>query len=194
MILPLRLLVWLLPVLLFAVPAVAIALYLTAILGSPGSCVAEDRPITFTLQAASSFQEKWDQLNATLDAGEPASATFSENEATSRARLWVSEHDVPVDELYICFSDEGGAASAEVDIPIVPGDVDILVRGTVLLVGVVPQADVLETKVGGIPSSLTDLVEDFVTDLIDDQSEDALLAHDYILTFSEGEMTVAGQP
>ena len=194
MILPLRLLVWLLPVLLFAVPAVAIALYLAAILGSPGSCVTEDRPITFTLQAASSFQEKWDQLNASLDAGEPATAAFSEDEATSRARLWVSEHDVPVHDLYICFSDEGGAASAQVDLPIIPGDVDILVRGTVLLVGVVPQADVQETEVGRIPSLLTDLVEDFVTDLIDDQGEDALLAHDYILTFSEGQMTVAGEP
>ena len=194
MIFPLRLLVWVLPVLLFAVPAVAFALYLAAVLGSPGSCVGEDRPITFTLQAASSFQEKWDQLNASLDAGQPATATFSEDEATSRARLWVSEHDVPVDELFICFSDEGGAASAEVDIPIVQGDVDILVRGTVLLLGVVPQAEVQEIEVGGIPSPLTDLVEDFVTDLIDDQSEDALLAHDYTLTFSEGQMTVAGEP
>ena len=83
MIFPLRLLVWVLPVLLFAVPAVAFALYLAAVLGSPGSCVGEDRPITFTLQAASSFQEKWDQLNASLDAGQPATEPYSVPHLTS---------------------------------------------------------------------------------------------------------------
>ena len=194
MTIPLRLLVWLLPIVVFAAPVAAFAFYLVAVIGSPGSCTTAERPIDFTLEAAASFQDKWDALNASLDAGRPDSAVFSEDEATSRARLWVTEHDIPVSDLFICFDDGGASASADVDVPIVPGDVDILVRGTVLLIGEMPEAEVVEIEVGGLPGPVTDLVEDFVTDLIDDQSEDVILIHDYVLTFSEGEMTVAGRP
>ena len=191
---PLRVLSWLLALVVLGIPLAAVAIFLLAIAGSPGSCGSEDRPVVFSLQGAASFQTKWDQLNATLDAGQLSTAVFDDSEATSRARLWVDQHDVPVSDLSICFSTEGGSASAKVDVPFFPGDVDVLVRGTLDLTGIRPEADIEEIKVGALPGPFTGLVTGFVKDLIDDETEELELAHDYGVSISEGALTISGQP
>jgi hypothetical protein len=175
-------------------PLVAVAVFLTAIIGSPGSCETEGRPISYDPALAVSFQEKWDQFDATLDAGQQSTVIFDEGEATSRAQLWVEEHDAPVSDLRLCFNVESGSASGKVDVPFFPGDVDILITGTMILIGEHPEADIEEIKVGGLPGPLTDLVEGFVTRLIKNQTEEIHLTHDYGVTFGAGEVTVSGQP
>lgn len=191
---PFRLISWLLALLIVGVPLTIITFFLLVLAGSPGSCEAEDRPITYDALRAVSFQEKWGQLDDALNADQLSTAVFDESEATSRARIWADEHDVPVSDLYLCFNPEGGAISGKVDIPFFPGDVDVLIRGTMDLTGERPEFVVEEIEVGRLPGPLTDLVEGFINNLIDDQTEDLELSHDYGLTFGEGEVTVSGQP
>lgn len=175
-------------------PLLAVVLFFMAVVGSPGSCETEDRPISYSPLLAASFQEKWDQLDDTLDAGQESSVVLNEGEATSRAQLWVEEHDVPVSDLLFCFSAEGGSASAKLDVPFFPGDVDVLVRGTMDLTGEHPEAEIEEIEAGGLPGRFTDLVEGFVNGLIEDQTEEITLTHDYNVAFGEGEVAVSGGP
>jgi hypothetical protein len=192
---PWRIIGTLFGLLVIGVPALAVLFFFLAITGSPGSCEAEGRPITGTIQEAGTFQTKWDQLNNALNAGQPSTATFTEGEATGRARLWVEENDVSVSELFLCFSAaDGGQASGKVDVPFFPGDVDVLVTGTVDLTGEHPNADINEIEVGGLPDPLTNLVEGFINSLIDDQEGKIDLTHDYSAAFQDGAVVISGQP
>ena len=194
MLIPFRLISTLLGILVLATPVAAVALFFFAIAGSPGACGDETRPITTSDELASLFQDKWDGLDAALDAGQPASITFTESEVTSRAAAWLSEQDAPIDDVLICFDDDTASASAKIDIPFVPGDVDVLASGTLILTGDVVQVQVEEIEVGGLPSPLTDLVEDFIDNIFEDQTEDLVLEHTYTLAFTEGAVTVSGLP
>lgn len=191
---PFRLIATLLGFLMLATPVAAVAFFFVAIAGSPGSCEDENRPITTSVQLAGSFQEKWDALDATLVAGRPASATFTESEVTSRADRWLEENDAPIDKILICFSEGTASASAKIDIPFVPGDIDVLVSGTLILTGDLADADVDKIEVGGLPDLLTELVENFIDDIFEDQTDDLELDHNYTLLFTEGEVTVSGVP
>jgi hypothetical protein len=181
--------------LVIGIPLVAVIFFLLAVSGGPGTCEVEGRPIEGSAAEAASFQQKWDQLNGALDAGQPSSATFTEGEATGRARQWVDEHDVPVSDLVLCFSaEDGGAAYGKVDVPFFPGDVDVLVRGTVDLTGEHPDAEIDKMEAGNLPGPLTNLVENFINTLIDDQANDIDLDHDYGVEFADGNVTITGQP
>lgn len=190
---PLRLVSLLISLVVIGVPLAAVGLFLLAVLGSPGSCEAEDRPIGVNDLVAASFQLKWDELDATLDSGRSSSAVFSESEATSRARLWVDEDDVPVSDLLICFNEEGGAISGSVDVPLLP-NIDVLIRGTLDLTGDHPEPVIHELDVGGLPGPLTNLAKDFINGLIEDETEKIELRHDYGVIFGEGGVAVGGQP
>jgi hypothetical protein len=191
---PFRLLSWALGLIVIGAPLAAVAFFLLAIVGSPGSCDSQGRTVVADLAGAASFQEKWDDMNDTLDAGQPSSATFTESEATSRAQLWAEEHDAPVSELKLCFTLDGGSGSAKVDVPFFPGDVDVLVDGTLDLTGEQPVAEIDSIEMGSLPGPFTDLVENFITRLIDNETEDITLQHDYGIEFGEGEITITGQP
>ena len=191
---PLRLISWLLGLLIIGVPLAALGFFLLAVLGNPGSCEAEGRPISYEPARAISFQQKWDQLNGALNAGQLSTVVFDEEEVTARSRLWVDEHEVPVSELFVCFHADGGAASGKVDIPFFPGDVDVLVRGTVDLRGERPEVTIEEIEMGALPGPLADVVKTTIESLIDDQTEELELRHDYGVAFADGEVTISGQP
>ncbi len=191
---PFRLIATLLGFLVLATPIAAVAFFFVAIAGSPGTCEEENRPITTSDQFASLFQDEWDVLTDALEAGQPASTSFTESEVTSRADRWLEEHDAPIDEIMICFGDGIASASAKIDIPFVPGDIDVLVSGTLILTGEAGDADVDKIEVGGLPDLLTDLVEDFIDNVIEDQTDDLDLDHAYTLVFTEGEVTISGLP
>ena len=191
---PFRLLSWLLGLIVIGAPVAAVAFFLLAIVGSPGACDSQGREVIADLSGAASFQEKWDDMNDTLDAGQPSSATFSEGEATSRAQLWVEQHDAPVSDLKLCFNIDGGSGSAKVDVPFFPGDVDVLVHGTLDLTGEKPVADIDNVEMGNLPGPAAGIVENFITRLIDNETDDVTLGHDYGIEFGEGEITISGQP
>jgi hypothetical protein len=189
-----RLLVWVLPLLVLAVPAAALGLFIVAVAGNPGTCDTKGRTIAATPEEALSFKTKVDQLNAELDAGRPASATLTEGEATAYSRLWLDEHDIPVEELLLCFNNEGGAASAKVDVPFLPADVDVLVEGTIILTGDTPEIDLTHYEIGGLPGGLADEVDTFINRLAQDEMEELLLTHNYAIAFADGTMTVTASP
>jgi hypothetical protein len=191
---PFRLFTALLGIIVLATPIAAVAFFFVAITGSPGSCASEERPVTSSLQLAADFETKWDALDASLLSGQPLSLTFTESEVTSRADLWLKEHDAPIDDIQVCFGDGTASASAKIDIPFVPGDIDVLARGTLILGNNVAEVDVEELEVGGLPSFLTDLVEDFINNVFDDQTENLDVEHSYSLVFTEGEVTISGTP
>jgi hypothetical protein len=191
---PLRLLVWLLGLLILALPTLAIVFFLLAVVGGPGGCDERDPAAPTDVAAAAAFQTKWDQLNATLAAGQNSTITVTQEETTARARQWVDEHDAPVDQLLICFEVDSGAASGKVDIPFFPGDVDVLVRGTIDMTGEHPEATIDSIEVGSLPGPLTDRAGSFINRLIADQTEQVTLSHDYGIFFGDGTATISGQP
>jgi hypothetical protein len=191
---PFRVVSWLLGLIVIGVPVATVVFFFLAIAGSPGECDSQGRTVVADLAGAASFQEKWDDMNDTLDAGQPSSATFTESEATSRAQLWAEQHDAPVSDLKLCFNAGGGSGSAKVDIPFFPGDVDVLVDGTLDLTGEKPVAEIDNVEMGNLPGPAADLVENFITRLIDHETDDITLQHDYGLEFGEGEITISGQP
>lgn len=184
---------WLLGLVVVAAPIAAIAFFVLAVAGSPGSCEAEGQAVVFTPGQAGSFQEKWDQFDAAVAAGPGSTVVFSESEVTSRARFWIDEHDVPVSEFLVCINAEGPAASGKVDVPFFPGDIDVLIRGTLDLRGEHPKAVIEEFEIGGLPGPVAEMVEELVEKLIDDQTVQIDLKHDYHATFGEGEVTITGQ-
>ena len=191
---PMRLISWLLALVVIGLPLAAIAFFVLAITGSPGSCEEEGRPIDFEPLQAASFQQDLDQLKAALDAGQPASVVLDDREVTSRARLWSEEHDLPISDIVVCFSAAGGAASGKIDIPFLPVDVDVLIRGTVDLTGEQVKIDIEEIEVGGLPGPVADRVKVVINSLLEDQTEELELNHFYGVAFEVGEMTISGQP
>ncbi len=191
---PWRVLSWFLAIVAIGLPLAAVVFFFMAIAGDPGTCEAENRPITTSPEQAATFQERWNQLNSVLALGGATSITVSENEMTSRAEAWIEEQDVPVSNLVICFSMEGGAASGQVDVPFFPVDVDVLIRGTVDMTGEKLEVNIEEIKIGSLPGPLTNLVENFINELIDDQENLLGLDHDYGIEFTDGRATINGTP
>ena len=191
---PMRLISWLLALLIIGLPLAAITFFVLAIVGSPGSCEEEGRPIDAEPLQAASFQQDLEQLKATLDAGQVASVVLDDREVTSRARLWAEEHDLSISDIVVCFSAEGGAASGKIDIPFLPVDVDVLIRGTVDLTGEHPEIAIEEIEVGGLPGPVADRVKVVINSLLEDQTEELELGYYFGVAFEEGEMTISGQP
>jgi hypothetical protein len=191
---PFRILATLLGFLVLATPIAAVAFFFVAIAGSPGTCEDPERPIESSIEQAAAFDIKWNALNAALDAGQPSSATFTEGEVTSAAEIWLATEDAPIANLRICFQVGVARASGKIDIPFVPGDVDVLAEGTLFLTDEFADAHVDKLEVGGLLGPLNDLVENMVNRVINDQTEKLPLQHDYAIAFSEGEVTVSGTP
>ncbi len=190
----LRLVAWLLGFIALAAPIAALVLFIIAVAGSPGSCEDQARPVPISDELAASFQTKWDQFNDALAGGQISTIMVTDGEATSRARQWVEEHDLPVADLLVCFNVDGGSASGKLDIPFFWGDVDVLVRGKMTLLGEHPAAVIEEIELGGLPGMLTSPVEDLVSEMIDDETAKIALGHDYGVSFGAGEATISGQP
>lgn len=191
---PIRLLASLLGIIVVGAPLAAVGLFIIAVAGDPGTCEAEGRPVISSDSAATSYQTAWDGFQATLGSGQTATVTFNEAEVSSRAQQWLDQHDSRITELRICFTDGGADASAKIDVPFMPGDIDVLVRGTLILTGDHVEIDIDEVEVGGLPGPLNDPVQSFVDDVIADETVDLELERDYQLAFSEGSVTVSGQP
>lgn len=194
MIQPIRFLAALFGIVVIGAPIAALGLFVVAITGDPGTCEADGRPVVVSDEAAAAYVSAWDGFQATLDSGQPATVSFTEAEVTSRARQWLDERDSPINELRICFFDGAAGASANVDLPFVPGNASVLVDGTLILTGEQAVAEIDELEVGGLPSLLSEPIQSFVDDVIKDETVDLVLDHDYELSFAEGSVTVSGTP
>jgi hypothetical protein len=171
----------------------AVAVLAAAFAGDPGECDSGGREVQSSSTLADQFQAKLDQLNAQLDAGQPASITFDESEATSRGRRFLEDENAPIADLKICFSSDGPSASGNLD-AVLGLDVTAKVSGDIFLDGAHPRVDNLDINVGAIPGFAAGGFEGAVEGVINDQLEHISLDHQLTITFGEGTATLSGQP
>ena len=171
----------------------AVVVLAAAFAGSPGECDSGDRQVDSNPALAQQLQAKLDQLNAQLDAGQAASITFDESEATSRGRQFLDDESAPIADLKICFSSDGPSASGNLD-AVLGLDVTAKVSGDLSLDGQHPRVDNLDINVGAVPGFAAGGLEGVVEGVINDQLEHISLEHQLTITFGEGTATLSGQP
>jgi len=190
---PIRLVLMAIGAALGLVAVLAVVVLAAAFAGSPGECDSGDRQVESSTALADQLQGKLDQLNAQLDAGQAASITFDESEATSRGRRFLDDENAPIADLKICFSADGPSASGNLD-AVLGLDVTAKVSGDMLLDGEHPRVDNLDIDVGAVPGFAAGGFEGAVEDVINDQLEHINLDHQLRITFGEGTATISGQP
>ena len=160
------------------------------------------RDVVTDQQLANQFQRRWDDFEAQLDAGNPASVTFDEGELTSRAAQWLDETHAPLQDVTICIYDSKAEARARAEIPYIAdlpllGDLyktDVRVLGRIDLTGRHPEIMVIEMHAGDIPDWAMAPIRDDVTDIINGRLHDYDSEHTYTVTYREGQLEITGQP
>jgi hypothetical protein len=194
------------------VGSIVIAILAAGDLGpDPGRCrnqrrtaaSGEFRQVEVTTELADEWQRKWDEFNAELAAGVPATVIFNESEATSRAARWEDETGAKLGDITICFTSSGFAeARGHVEIPVyrrIPifggiFDTDVRARGRVELGGQEPRVRFTRTEAGDFPGWSIEPIRDDVLSIINNRLDDLLIEHQYSVTIREGEMEVSGLP
>jgi hypothetical protein len=174
------------------VVVLAVVLLVAAFAGSPGECDSGDREVESSPALAQQLQAKLDELNAQLDAGQAASFTFDESEATSRGRQFLEDENAPIADLKICFNPDGPSASGNLD-AVLGLDVTAKVSGDLFL-GEHPSVGNLDIDVGAVPGFAASSFEEAVKDVINDQLAHIDIEHQLAITFGEGTATLSGQP
>jgi len=164
-----------------------------AFVGSPGECDSGDREVESSSALAQQFQAKLDKFNEQLDAGQAASFTFDESEATSRGREFLEEKNSSIDDLKVCFNPEGPSASGKLS-AVLGLDVAAKVSGDLDLSGAYPRVDNLSIDVGGVPGFVAGGFEGVVRGVVNDQLAHINVKHRLTITFAEGTATLSGQP
>ena len=174
------------------VVVLAVVLLVAAFAGSPGECDSGDREVESSPALAQQLQAKLDELDAQLDAGQAASITFDESEATSRGRQFLEDENAPIADLKICFNPDGPSASGNLE-AVLGLDVTAKVSGDLLL-GEHPSVDNLDIDVGAVPGFAAGGFEEVIKDVINDQLAHIDVEHQLTITFGEGTSTLSGQP
>jgi hypothetical protein len=175
------------------VVVLAVVVLVAAFAGSPGECDSGGRQVESSPALAEQLQAKLDDLDAKLDAGQAASITFNESEATSRGRQFLEDENAPISNLKICFNPDGPSASGNLD-AVLGLDVTAKVSGDLFLDGEHPRVDNLNIDVGSVPGFVTGSFEGTIKDIVNDQLEHIDIEHHLTITFGEGAATLSGQP
>jgi hypothetical protein len=175
------------------VTLVVVLAVLAAFAGSPGECDSADREVVVSSALAEALQDKLDTFDEQLDAGQAASFTFDESEATSRGIEFLEENNAPIDDLKVCFNSDGPSASGKVS-AVAGLDLDVKASGNVDLSGEHPRVDDLDIDVGRVPGFVTGGLEGLIKDVINDQLDHIDVEHRLTITFGEGTATLSGQP
>jgi hypothetical protein len=163
-----------------------------AMTGGPSACTPGGGPITVDAANAASFDAKWDQMDASLDSGQPASITLNESEVTSRADAFIEEEGGDVDDIQVCIYEGSGAVTGTLDTPI--GGAKFKATGTVELTSGHPVAEFDDVEVGNVPGVVLDPFESAVEDAIQELLDDIELDHTYSVTLRPGEAVIQGNP
>jgi hypothetical protein len=190
---PIRLVLMVIGAAVGLVVVLAVVLLVAAFAGSPGECDSGDREVASNPALAQQLQAKLDELNAQLDAGQAASITFDESEATSRGRQFLEDENAPIADLKICLNVDGPSASGNLE-AVLGLDVTAKVSGDLLLDGEHPRVDNLDVDVGAVPGFAAGGFEGVVEDVINDQLEHISIEHQLTITFGEGTAVLSGQP
>ena len=139
---------------------------------------------------AAAFQSKLDGVIAALEAGQPVSVSFSNDEVSSRATTYLAGQRALIEDVTVCF--EPGLARASATFADLLGrDVTVQVEGSVDLSGDHPRLQLSSVKAGKLPlvGPLRDLVESRINDVLDDLPLDHTLnvSSDYDAALVEAE-------
>ena len=162
----------------------------------PGVCKPGGGPIAVNAANADSFDQKWDDLDATLDGGSPSSITLNESEISSRAdRYFTEEQALDFRDVRVCIHDGYGEATGTLD-AILGLEVEIKLRGTMDLTGDTPKTEIDDIEFGKVPGWLVDIADAIfgVEGDIDEALKDIELKHTYTPTLTEGRAKIDGVP
>jgi hypothetical protein len=166
---------------------------LLAFTGGPDACTpGGTAAIENTAANAAAFDAKWDEMDAMLDGGTPATINLTESEVTSRANAFIDDEGGDVADVQVCIYSGSGAATGEVDLPV--GTAKFKVTGTVDLTGEHPEAQFDDVEVGNVPGAILDPFESTVEDAIQELLDDVDLSHDYTVELRPGEAVISGTP
>ncbi len=162
--------------------------------GGPGPCTPGGGPITVSAANADGFQQKWDGFDAILDGASPSSVSFNESEISSRADQYIREEtDVDFKDIRICIHDGFGEATGSLE-AILGLNTEVKISGTLDLTGDTPVAQIDDIEIGNVPGFITDAIEGFVDDAIDEALENIDLKHTYTPALTEGNAQIDGVP
>ena len=162
----------------------------------------EVRGVNSEATLADAWQAKWQAFDAQLDAGQPATVSFTESEATSRAQRFLDSKESPVTNLKLCFHEGSAEATGNVDLPILadlPGIGDSLnsnarARGTIDFSGANPRIVITEIEAGNLPAEAAERLKGRIEGVINDRLDDLLLQHKLAVKFTEGAVEISGTP
>ena len=171
-----------------AVVLVALGVFLV-VTGSPGTC--SDREIApVSAAVAAQLDDRWDQFSADITSA-ASSIGVSESEATSRARQYVEDEDVPVDDLRVYFCD-GGSGQLAGKVKAMGIDVDFVVTGHLDISGNRPVVELDSIDIGNMPGFVADTVFDL---LLDDDARTLELDENLLGSeISDGMIEISGGP
>jgi hypothetical protein len=122
--------------------------------GDPKPCV--DRMSTPSNAAVTALFERWNSFSATALTG-PATVTFSEEEATSRAQQYLNEKDIPLEQAQVYFCPDGrGQVKGKVNA--LGRDITILLTGTVDTTQNPPVIVIDDIEAGNLPSAVAETI------------------------------------
>jgi hypothetical protein len=183
----------LMPLLIIGVPLMLIALALLLVFrGHPGEC-GDGRVIDSNPGLAFAYDQRWIDFNTTLTSGLPATLDVTESEATSRAELFLDTASAPVDDVRVCFVEEGADVNGTLSTPF-GWDVDVRLKGNVDLSGRHPEAELDSVRIGALPAFVTHPFRGLVSRIVDDQMDRIEMDHRLSVELQEGRAIVSGQP
>ena len=163
-----------------------------AFTGGPSACTPGGDTIVLDDANSQAFDQKWDQLDASLDSGAPTAISLSESEISSRADSYIRDRGGDVSEVRVCIHDGFGEVTGKVDAFV--GDARFKVKGTVTLSGGHPVADFQDIEVGNVPGAVLGPFENAVEDAIQELLDDITLKHAYTPALQPGSAAINGTP
>ncbi len=160
--------------------------------GGPSACTPGGGAIEISDAQAASFDAKWDQLDASLDAGTATAIGLTESEISSRAARYISDHGGDISDVRVCVHDGQGEVTGKVDAFV--GSVKFKAKGTVDLTTGHPVAEFDDIAVGNVPGVVLGLLEGIVEGAIEELLDDISLSHSYTPGLSEGSAQIQGTP
>ena len=160
--------------------------------GGPGACTPGGGAIEISDAQAASFDQKWDQLDASLDGGAVTAISLTESEISSRADRYVRDHSGDISDVRVCVHDGQGEVTGKVDAFL--GKIKFKAAGTVDLSSGHPVAEFDDISVGNVPGFILGLFEGIVESAIEELLDDIGLSHTYSPGLSGGSAEIQGTP
>lgn len=137
------------------------------------------------------FETRWAELQTLLSGGSAATVSYSNAEATARARSYLDQRTDRIDDLIVCF--EPGKARAGGSLKGVLGrDIGVVAEGTMDFSGEYPEVRLTHVRTGVVP--LPPPLRSRVEDMVNRELRDLGLRHSFDATFDYNKMTVTASP